>query len=103
MEGAQLAQVGSMQGAVPVALGVEDTSAKNRVYLVTLSRALPETMAMHHLQDVEALSRKQVLDMIWDSLENPIVGGQGGRPRAAGDAASADLWKLVGRPCPPRA
>ena len=54
------------------------------VYLVTLSRVLASTLdAAPHLCDPSGWSRQQVLDAVWDAMENPCVTTRGGRPRDA--------------------
>ena len=69
--------------AAQLELGLEKGSAKSEVFLVTFARVLAQTLAAApHLRDVSALSRQEVLDAVWDSLERPDVNPSGGRPRA---------------------
>lgn len=75
------------------ALGEESPTAKQVVYLVTISRVLPETLLATDLRNVAELSRVEVGDLVRDALDDPSHGAQGGRPRG-GSAASA-VVKLV--------
>ena len=63
-------------------LGEEVADARPRVYLVTFSRLLPETMAAGGgLRDLAQLSRSDVLEAVRDSFEQPVPTAAGGRPR----------------------
>ena len=62
-------------------LGGEDTGAKQCVYLGTLSRVLPETLAQaDNLVDVSGLSRQEVGEAVRKAFDNPLQGAAGGRP-----------------------
>lgn len=71
-------------------LGAEPTENARHVstvYLVTFSRVLAATLAESpQLRDPSTLTREQVRDAVWDSLENPIQTVQGGRRREANQA-----------------
>ena len=72
-------------------LGQENNNAKNRVYLVTISRALPQAAEEHNLRDLETVTRSHMSSMIRDVAQSPDL-ERGGRPRQ-GDACP--LQKLV--------
>ena len=61
-------------------LDPEVADANQYVYLVTVSRLLPSTIAAG-CRDPQTLSRKELCAIIRDSLENPDAGAAGGRPR----------------------
>ena len=61
-------------------LGPEKPDSKQMVYLVTISRVLPEVLVAERLRDVTRLSRAEVADFIRDALDNPIAQPRGGRP-----------------------
>ena len=65
------------------ALGIEMQDARNFVYIVTLSRALPDTVANSPgLRDASVLSRPQAAEFVRESLNNPIrMAGAQGRGR----------------------
>ena len=54
-------------------LGTEVTNARCKVYLLTFSRLLPETLqAMSgELRSLERLTRKQLVKFVRDAFENP--------------------------------
>lgn len=61
-------------------LGAEASDANQQVYLITISRVLPEKMSEYRING--DLTRKDVCDMIRDSFDNPVAPGtKGGRPR----------------------
>ena len=70
------------------------------MYLLTISRALDETISSTDLQDISVLTREQVGRFVVDAFNNPVPGGQGGRPRAEaagleGDSVSCRVLKMV--------
>jgi hypothetical protein len=72
-------------------LGVEDpTAAARRVYVVTFARLLPGTPHAVGLQDVEGLTRADILHAVRDAWLNPIApaghaGNSGRRREQPGD------------------
>ena len=62
-------------------LGEEDTSAKLLVYLVTISRVLPATLAATDLRDISDMSRSEVRDAVVQAFDEPLASTSGGRPR----------------------
>ena len=58
-----------------------ESDANQMVYLATISRVLPEVMAATDLRDITSIDRQELLDMVRDSLDNPIAPVRGGRPR----------------------
>jgi hypothetical protein len=62
-------------------LGEEDTAAKQLVYLVTISRVLPETLAATDLVDVSGFSRATIAEYVRHAFNEPAVTSAGGRPR----------------------
>ena len=72
-------------------LGEEKVGAKNMVYLVTISRALPHATEIHNLRDLETTSRSEVSTMVRDAVSRPVL-ERGGRPR---EGESCHLQKLV--------
>ena len=73
--------------------GAEDTSKKQRVYLMTVSRVLPEVLQCSDLVDITKFSREEVRDMFLDCLDNPTESSRGGRPRV--DRADTIVKKMV--------
>ena len=64
-------------------LGAENPGAKQMVYLVTVSRVLPGVAATAWYRDLSTLTRAELVEMIKDSFENPlVVAAAPGRPRA---------------------
>ena len=64
-------------------LGVEDATASQYVYLITMSRVLPGALANY--RDLRELSRQDVCSMVRDAFDNPAASPSGaGRPRAGG-------------------
>ena len=63
-------------------VGAEVAGAKQTVYLLTVSRVLPETLLANDLRDIAALTRQQLAECIIDAFNNPVAGAQGGRPRS---------------------
>jgi hypothetical protein len=62
-------------------LGKEDASSKQLVYLGTVSRVLPETLAATDLVDVNTLQRQDVLEMVKKAFDEPLASpGRAGRP-----------------------
>ena len=65
-----------------LANGKEDPRARQQVYLVTVSRVLPATLAnVPGFRDLAQLSREDIANAMRDALENPMKGDGGGRPR----------------------
>ena len=64
-------------------LDVEDDSANQQVYLVTISRVLPGTVSEY--RDLRTVTRAEVAAMVRDAFDDPLPSALGGRPRAAGD------------------
>lgn len=62
-------------------MGREDNTARQCIYLVTLSRAIPDKAAGLGLRSLAALSRSQVASFVKDAFNNPVVSAAGGRPR----------------------
>ena len=65
-------------------LGDELTEAKQCVYLATVSRVLPETLATPgvELRDITTMSREEVADCFMKAFNSPVYEqGQGGRRR----------------------
>ena len=62
-------------------VGREDSTARQYVYLVTLSRAIPDTATGLGLRSLDALSRSQGADFVKDAFNNPVASAAGGRPR----------------------
>ena len=75
------------------ALGSEDGGRKERVYLGTFSRVLPETRDMQGLRDVADLSRQELADCIRDSWNNPVNVGAG-RPRQV-EPDEAEIQEVI--------
>ena len=67
-------------------LGAENPDARQMVYLVTVSRVLPGVAATAGYRDLSTLTRAELVEMIKDSFENPlVVASAAGRPRASDD------------------
>ena len=64
-------------------LGKEVANARCRVYLLSFSRLLPETLAAASgdLRSLDDLTRKELADLVKDAFEKPENSGAGGRPR----------------------
>ena len=60
--------------------GVEDPGANQHVYLASVSRVLPETLAATDLCDITVITRQQIGEMFLDAVNNPAIQGAG-RPR----------------------
>ena len=60
-----------------------DATARGRVYLLTLSRLLPETLAgaQGGLRDLAGVTKEQLAECILDAFDNPLRDARGGRPR----------------------
>jgi hypothetical protein len=66
-------------------LGREDNSANQQVYLITISRLLVGSAASNRYRDVSTIKKQELIEMIRDAWENPVVAGAtGGRPRTRG-------------------
>ena len=77
-------------------LGEEKNGLRSVVFLVTFSRLLQETLAAApDLRDPSEFTREQILQAVWDALENPAETGRGGRPRAAQGVPSPLVCKLL--------
>jgi hypothetical protein len=59
---------------------VEDPGANQHVYLASVSRVLPETLAATDLCDITVITRQQIGEMFLDAVNNPAIQGAG-RPR----------------------
>ena len=68
-------------------LGPEDAAKKQKVYLATVSRVLPDTLSASDLIDVTKLNRETIRDMFLDSFDDPLDSNRGGRPRADRDGS----------------
>ena len=65
-------------------IGAEDPGAKQMVYLVTVSRVLPGVAASAWYRDLSTPTRAELVEMIKDSFESPlVVASAPGRPRAS--------------------
>ena len=73
--------------------GPEDTVKKQKVYLATVSRVLPDTLNASDLIDVTKLSRETIRDMFLDAFDNPLDSNRGGRPRI--DRGESIVSKMV--------
>lgn len=62
-------------------MGPENKHARQHLYLITLSRVIPDRAAGLGLRSLEALSRSQVASFVRDAFNNPVVSAAGGRPR----------------------
>ena len=62
-------------------LGLEQQHANQYVYLASVSRVLPETLAATDLCDISVLSRQQIGEKFLDAFNNPDAQTGGGRPR----------------------
>ena len=66
-------------------LGREDNGANQQVYIITGSRLLVGSAASNRYRDVSTITKQELIEMIRDALENPVVvGAAGGRPRTRG-------------------
>ena len=65
-------------------VGGEDVGANQRVYLVTISRVLPDVAAATGYRHLDTLTRQDVEGMVRDSFDNPLPlpGTSAGRPRS---------------------
>ena len=63
-------------------VGSEDGGANQQIYLITVSRVLPEVMASAGFRDVETLTRAELRDMVRDAFDDPVHLTSVGRPRA---------------------
>ena len=66
-------------------VGVEDHGAPRDVYLVTITRYLPDAAAQGARADIASLTSQQVGDAVRLALDYPMAGAHGGRPRARTD------------------
>lgn len=64
-------------------LGPEDTQAKQMVYLLTISRVLPGTLAITDLKDITKMSREDIAGCVRKAFDEPLPpeAGQPGRRR----------------------
>ena len=69
--------------ALVAELGAENEDANQYVYLASVSRVLPETLAATDLCDMSGLSRQEVGEMFLDAFNNPDAPPRGGRPRSS--------------------
>ena len=68
--------------------GVENESLTRYVYLVRISRVLASAgSSTEDFRDLTQTTREQVAEALKDSLDHPVNGARGGRPRAAGAAS----------------
>ena len=74
-------KISALAMALLFEIGREDSSLNQRVYLVTLSHVLVDARVDKGLRDVQTLTRKEVLAMIRDAVNNPVASTLGGRPR----------------------
>ena len=60
-----------------------DVNARGHVYLLTLSRLLPQTLvgAQGGLRDLASVTKQQLAEIVVDAFNNPERGTRGGRPR----------------------
>ncbi len=63
-------------------VGSEDGGANQQIFLITVSRVLPEVMASAGFRDVETLTRAELRDMVRDAFDDPVHRTSVGRPRA---------------------
>ena len=62
-------------------VGPEDGDANQHVYLISVSRVLPGTVASAGFRDIATLSRAELRDMVRDAFGDPVpVASGGGRP-----------------------
>ncbi len=68
-------------------LGEEDRTAKQYVYLCTLSRILPETLEASDLKDVSSMTREEVGECVRKAFDDPLMpeAGHAGRKRLRTD------------------
>jgi hypothetical protein len=62
-------------------MGIEDGTMRQYIYLVTVSRVIPDRAEGLDARSRETLSRKQLAEMIRDSFQKPVASASGGRPR----------------------
>ena len=67
----------------------EKPGAKRAVYMITISRVLPETLQATGLRDVTKMSRGEVQECVRDAFDNPMTTPSGGAPRTR-DAGIVD-------------
>ena len=79
-----MAAAGAVQQSWLDAVAASDVTVRNRVYLLSFSRLLPETLvgAQGGLRSLNTLTRRQLADFIREAFENPAESDRGGRPRA---------------------
>ena len=71
-------------------LGPEMLACRQMVYLVTISRVLPEALSKEGLRDVTLLSRAEVAGFLRDALDAPVAQRGGDRPVRRGEASAVD-------------
>ena len=63
-------------------LGAENDSARQTVYLVTVSRVLPGVASAGGYRDIEKLTRRELADAIRNAFDSPVASASGaGCPR----------------------
>lgn len=72
-------------------LGPEIFGCRQMVYLVAISRVLPEALSKEGLRDVTLLSRAEVAGFLRDALDAPVAQQGGGRP-----VRRVRLWAISG-------
>lgn len=73
-------------------LGKEDAAARRTVYLVTVSRILPETLEATDLRPIADVTREELAACIRDAFDNPERHVSGaGRPRGSAQGAVEKL------------
>ena len=61
-------------------MGDETPEVKQLVYLITISRVLPEVLGATDLVDISGLTRQQVAECVRNAFDDPLPGPAGGRP-----------------------
>ena len=77
-------------------LGQENKGAKQYVYLVTLSRVLPDTLAQGNLKDVTGMDRESVGECVRKAFDDPLhpASGEPGRKRQRTEGIAKKLAVL---------
>ena len=77
-------------------VGSESDGKKQRVYLVTISRVLPDTLQSTDLVDISGFTRQDIAECVRKALQEPVsTGTRGGRPRVQDAEGESLVQKLV--------